>query len=47
MDFEQPKTRKEKKGNKEKQNKELYGKYNSKFVRIVENNTENRKTNIK
>lgn len=30
---EQPKTRQEKKNNKQKRNKELNGKYNSKFIR--------------
>ena len=36
---EPPKTRKEKKGNKEKRNKEL-GKYTTKHIRIVENKLE-------
>ena len=34
--MEEPKTRKEKKGNKEKRNKELNGKYSSKHIRVFE-----------
>jgi 2-methylcitrate dehydratase PrpD len=36
MDNKEPKTRKEKKKNKDKRNKELNGKYSSKHVRIMQ-----------
>lgn len=40
--MEEPRTRKEKKGNKAKKNKEL-GKYTTKHIRIVENKLEKAK----
>lgn len=35
--MDEPITRKERKINKQKKNKELNGKYNSKYIRMVEN----------